>query len=90
LFATWLATHPMASTVSANGGDNLLRFRPNATGNTNTSKIVISEKGKEMDKRLDKHETFVAKICFFNIFLNHDASFSIAMSLVDRGVSWLL
>ena len=77
----------MASTVSANGGDNLLRFRPNGTGNT--SKIVISEKGKEMDKRLDKHETFVAKICFFNIF-NHDASFSIALSLVDHGVSWLL
>jgi hypothetical protein len=66
LFATWLSTHPMASTVSANGGD--MRFRPNATGNTNTSKIVISEKGKEMDKRLDKHETFVIKICFFNIF----------------------
>ena len=77
----------MASAVNTNGGDNLLRFRSNGTGNT--SKIVISEKGREMDKRLDKHETFVAKICFFYIF-NHNASFSIALNLVDHGVSWLL
>lgn len=77
----------MASAVNTNGGDNLLRFRSNGTGNT--SKIVISEKGKEMDKRLDKHETFVAKICFFYIF-KHNASFSIALNLVDHGVSWLL
>lgn len=42
--------------VNHTGGEGL-RHRTNATGNT--TKVVITEKGREIDQRLDKHETFV-------------------------------
>ena len=40
-----------------------LRQRPN--GSAQTSKFVVTEEGKEADKRLDNHETYVLLISTF-------------------------
>ncbi|GLB41937.1 putative ERG4 ERG24 ergosterol biosynthesis protein [Lyophyllum shimeji] len=42
--------------VELNGSTEGLRHRANATGKTN--KIVITEQGREIDRRLDTHETY--------------------------------
>ena len=34
-------------------------FRQRTNGSAKASKLVITEEGKEVDKRLDKHETYV-------------------------------
>jgi delta24(24(1))-sterol reductase len=44
----------MATSVSFNGSAKVLRQRQTANGNF--SKFVITEAGKEADKRLDRHE----------------------------------
>ena len=40
--------------------ESTLRQRPN--GSAQTSKLVVTEEGKEADKRLDNHETYVRLI----------------------------
>lgn len=40
--------------VNSNGPDSTLRQRETANGNS--TKFVVTEAGKEADKRLDRHE----------------------------------
>lgn len=64
----------------ANTGAEGLRQRNNVA-----NKVVVTEEGKEMDERLDKHETFE----HFHFLQLRNLSNSIGTSSVVHGVSLL-